>query len=60
MNERDLPIRSAGSLIKKKRVFLSFRAEDSQQVQALGLLAANPEYDREFYDNEVNPNCFCV
>ncbi len=38
---------------KKKRVFLSFRAEDRQQVQGLRLLAANPDYDLEFYDESV-------
>jgi MTH538 TIR-like domain (DUF1863) len=37
----------------KKRVFLSFRAEDKQQVQGLRLLAANPDYDLEFYDESV-------
>jgi hypothetical protein len=37
----------------KKRVFLSFRAEDRQQVQGLRLLAANPDYDLEFYDESV-------
>jgi len=38
---------------KKKRVFLSFRAEDRLQVQGLRLLAANPDYDLEFYDESV-------
>ena len=38
---------------KKKRVFLSFRAEDRQQVQGLRLLAANPDYDLEFYDESI-------
>src|SRR6267142_2647003 len=38
---------------KKKRVFLSFRAEDRQQVQGLRLLAANPDYNLEFYDESV-------
>jgi hypothetical protein len=37
----------------KKRVFLSFRAEDRLQVQGLRLLAANPDYDLEFYDESV-------
>jgi len=37
----------------KKRVFLSFRVEDRQQVQGLRLLAANPDYDLEFYDESV-------
>jgi len=36
-----------------KRVFLSFRSEDRQQVQGLRLLAANPDYDLEFYDESV-------
>jgi len=39
--------------LPKKRVFLSFRAEDRQQVQGLRLLAANPDYDLEFYDESV-------
>ena len=39
--------------IKRKRVFLSFRAEDREQVQGLRLLAANPDYDLEFYDESV-------
>jgi len=38
---------------EKKRVFLSFRAEDRQQVQGLRLLAANPDYNLEFYDESV-------
>src|SRR6267154_4164796 len=37
----------------KKRVFLSFRAEDRLQVQGSRLLAANPDYDLEFYDESV-------
>lgn len=37
----------------KKRVFLSFLGEDKQQVQGLRLLAANPDYDLEFYDESV-------
>ena len=36
-----------------KRVFLSFRAEDKQQVNGLRLLAANPKFDIEFYDESV-------
>jgi len=37
-----------------KRVFLSFLAEDAQQVTGLRLLAANPKYaDLEFYDESV-------
>jgi hypothetical protein len=38
---------------EKKRVFLSFAAEDREQVQGLRLLAANPNYDLEFYDESV-------
>ncbi len=37
----------------KKRTFLSFLAEDAQRVQGLRLLAANPDYDLEFYDESV-------
>jgi hypothetical protein len=36
-----------------KRVFLSFRAEDKQQVNGLHLLAANDKFDIEFYDESV-------
>lgn len=37
-----------------KRVFLSFLAEDEQQVQGLRLLAATPKYAAlEFYDESV-------
>jgi len=36
-----------------KRVFLSFRGEDRQQVNGLRLLAANPDFDIEFYDESV-------
>lgn len=48
-----LPPSPRASLPKKKRVFLSFRAEDRQRVQGLRLLAANPDYDLEFYDESV-------
>lgn len=37
----------------KKRVFLSFIAEDRERVNGLRLLAANPDYDLEFYDESV-------
>lgn len=37
----------------KKRVFLSFRAEDKDQVAGLRLLASNPNYDLDFYDESV-------
>ncbi len=36
-----------------KRVFLSFKAEDKQQVQGLRLLAANPNFDIDFFDESV-------
>lgn len=38
---------------RKKRVFLSFIAEDRETVNGLRLLAANPNYDLEFYDESV-------
>jgi hypothetical protein len=40
-------------LMALKRVFLSFLGEDRQQVQGLRLLAANPNFDLEFYDESV-------
>jgi len=36
-----------------KRVFISFRVEDRAQVNGLRLLAANPRFDIEFYDESV-------
>lgn len=36
-----------------KRVFISFRSEDKNQVNGLRLLAANPKFDIEFYDESV-------
>lgn len=36
-----------------KRVFLSFIAEDRKQVDGLRLLAANPRFGVEFYDESV-------
>jgi MTH538 TIR-like domain (DUF1863) len=36
-----------------KRVFISFRIEDRPQVNGLRLLAANPDFDIEFYDESV-------
>jgi len=36
-----------------KRVFISFRAEDRPQINGLRLLAANPDFDIEFYDKSV-------
>lgn len=36
-----------------KRVFISFRAEDRPQVNGLRLLAANPKFEIEFYDESV-------
>lgn len=35
------------------RVFISFKAEDKPQVDGLRLLAKNPTYDLEFYDESV-------
>jgi|ERR1700751_3794907 len=37
----------------KKRVFISFRAEDKNKVNGLRLLAANDQFDIEFYDESV-------
>ncbi len=37
----------------KKRVFLSFIEEDLDFVRGLRLLAANPNFDLEFYDESV-------
>jgi hypothetical protein len=37
----------------KKRVFMSFIEEDKERVQGLRLLATNPNYDLEFYDESV-------
>lgn len=39
--------------VAKKRVFLSFIGEDADRVRGLRLLAANPDYDLEFYDESV-------
>jgi hypothetical protein len=36
-----------------KRVFISFRAENRKQVDGLRLLAANENFDIEFYDESV-------
>jgi hypothetical protein len=36
-----------------KRVFISFRIEDRNQVNGLRLLAANPDFEIEFYDESV-------
>jgi hypothetical protein len=36
-----------------KRVFISFRHEDKQQVNGLRLLAANDKFDIEFYDESL-------
>jgi hypothetical protein len=36
-----------------KRVFISFRIEDKPQINGLRLLAANPNFDIEFYDESV-------
>jgi hypothetical protein len=37
----------------KRRVFLSFDSDDLAQVRGLRLLAANPDYDLEFYDESL-------
>lgn len=37
----------------QKRVFMSFVSEDKQRVQGLRLLAANPDFDLEFYDESL-------
>ncbi len=37
-----------------KRVFISFAYEDVQQVRGLKLLAANPTFDLDFYDESLN------
>jgi hypothetical protein len=36
-----------------KRVFLSFAYEDIGQVRGIRLLAANPDFDLEFFDESV-------
>lgn len=36
-----------------KRVFLSFRAEDRKRVDGVRLLAANDQFDIEFYDESL-------
>jgi hypothetical protein len=36
-----------------KRVFLSFRSEDRAQVNGVRLLAWNPNFDLDFYDESV-------
>lgn len=36
-----------------RRVFISFKIEDKPQVNGLRLLASNPNYDLEFYDESV-------
>lgn len=41
------------STTEKKRVFLSFAAEDKAQVQGLRLLKDNPNFDLDFYDESV-------
>jgi hypothetical protein len=37
----------------RRRVFLSFAHDDLNQVRGLRLLASNPDYDLEFYDESV-------
>jgi MTH538 TIR-like domain (DUF1863) len=52
--EADLREQAAQDLeVQLKRVFISFRAEDRQQVNGLRLLGANPNFDIEFYDESV-------
>ena len=41
------------SVVRKKRVFISFRAEDRKRVDGLRLLSANPRFEIEFYDESV-------
>ena len=41
------------STVEKKRVFLSFAAEDKAQVQGLRLLKDNPNFELDFYDESV-------
>jgi len=36
-----------------KRVFISFKAEDRKRVDGLRLLAKNPNYDLDLYDESV-------
>lgn len=36
-----------------KRVFISFRAEDRSKINGVRLMAANPNFDIEFYDESV-------
>ena len=40
-------------IVMRRRVFLSFIAEDKNRVAGLRLLAANPDYDLEFFDESV-------
>jgi hypothetical protein len=44
---------TAGGSVANKRVFLSFAYEDIAQVRGLRLLAANPDFDLEFFDESV-------
>ena len=37
----------------KKRVFISFKSEDKQQVWGVRLLASNPDFDVDFFDESV-------
>jgi len=37
----------------KARVFLSFDSDDLPQIRGLRVLAANPNYDLEFYDESL-------
>ncbi len=40
-------------IMNKPRVFLSFDSDDLPQIRGLRLLAANPNYDLEFYDESL-------
>ena len=48
-----LPYGGTGVSRPKKRVFLSFLAEDKDHVSGLRLLAAHPTYELDFYDESV-------
>ncbi len=38
----------------KRRIFLSFHAEDKQQVQGFRLMSSNPNLDLDFYDGSLS------
>jgi len=39
---------------RKRRLFLSFHAEDKPQVQGLRLMSANPKIDLDFFDGSLS------